>query len=510
MFISSASYAQKVIKKIDRTVNDIEEASDVISEFGKDAKDLVDGIKGLFGGKKNKSKKSNNDKNNLKDDLKEIPETTVGNLKEKSGPTKDEVTLVVSGDGQTKQEATHNALRNAIEQAFGVFVSANTDIFNDEIVRDEIATVSSGNIKSYEELAYSEEEGGKALVTLKATVSIGKLVEYSKKHGSKAEFDANRFAANAKLARLNESNAVKTYLILLRQLYPLILDLYDYSIDVVPRVDGEVIFNIKALANSNTAKIGETIFNTLVAISSNEAEAQPLIEMGFEMVPCYVNLYKYNHKDRGHSMKRYFFKSLMKELKRKGLNYILCPMNYLSIKADSKYGELYFVRVDMLNHYDYQGSTIERGEVCVLDDQGFVYYNGRKSPFNFFTAYIYSRTYSGKRYGDFVTQGFYTYRYGITDDPAYACGSPMGSFNPLYGDHYSTDINQGYTFNYFERVNVFLYDVNPGEELYSFKIHGKMTEKELETVSSFSLYEFDYQAFERQMIDWFSKNKETN
>ena len=38
MFISSASYAQKVIKKIDRTVDDIEEASDVISEFGKDAK----------------------------------------------------------------------------------------------------------------------------------------------------------------------------------------------------------------------------------------------------------------------------------------------------------------------------------------------------------------------------------------------------------------------------------------------------------------------------------------
>ncbi|MBO7223511.1 MAG: hypothetical protein J6V70_05210 [Kiritimatiellae bacterium] len=40
--------------------------------------------------------------------------------------TVDDVTLVVSGDGSTKEAATHVALRSAIEQAYGVFVSANT------------------------------------------------------------------------------------------------------------------------------------------------------------------------------------------------------------------------------------------------------------------------------------------------------------------------------------------------------------------------------------------------
>ena len=45
-----------------------------------------------------------------------------------------EVSLVVTGEGATKEEATNNALRSAIEQAFGVFVSANTEILNDEIV----------------------------------------------------------------------------------------------------------------------------------------------------------------------------------------------------------------------------------------------------------------------------------------------------------------------------------------------------------------------------------------
>lgn len=66
--------------------------------------------------------------------------------------TTDEVTLVVSADGTTKEEATKSALRNAIEQAFGTFVSANTEILNDELVKDEIVTISNGNVKNFTEV----------------------------------------------------------------------------------------------------------------------------------------------------------------------------------------------------------------------------------------------------------------------------------------------------------------------------------------------------------------------
>lgn len=41
----------------------------------------------------------------------------------------DEITLMVSADGMTKGEATKSALRSAIEQAYGAFVSSNTSIF---------------------------------------------------------------------------------------------------------------------------------------------------------------------------------------------------------------------------------------------------------------------------------------------------------------------------------------------------------------------------------------------
>ena len=42
-----------------------------------------------------------------------------------------EVSLVVSADGPTKTEAVNNALRSAIEQSVGTFVSANTEILNE-------------------------------------------------------------------------------------------------------------------------------------------------------------------------------------------------------------------------------------------------------------------------------------------------------------------------------------------------------------------------------------------
>ena len=64
----------------------------------------------------------------------------------KDGEIKD-VTLVTNGSGKTKQEAVNYALRSALEQTFGTFVSTNTSIVNDKLTKDEIVSISTGNIK---------------------------------------------------------------------------------------------------------------------------------------------------------------------------------------------------------------------------------------------------------------------------------------------------------------------------------------------------------------------------
>lgn len=119
------------------------------------------------------------------------------------------VTLVVSGQGKTQDEAKQNALRNAIEQAFGAFISSNTEILNDEIVKDEIVSVSNGNIEKYVIISEKDLGDNKFAVTLNATVSLVKLNSYSTKKGVTSEYNGSLFVFNAINDNLKDANEVK-------------------------------------------------------------------------------------------------------------------------------------------------------------------------------------------------------------------------------------------------------------------------------------------------------------
>lgn len=117
----------------------------------------------------------------------------------------DEVTLIVTSDGASKDEAVKNALRTAIEQTYGVFVSTNTEILNDDLVKDEIATLSSGNIKKFTELAYSKE-GSRHIISLNVIVSRGKLLSYAKSRGAICELDGASMYADMQLQEMYKQN----------------------------------------------------------------------------------------------------------------------------------------------------------------------------------------------------------------------------------------------------------------------------------------------------------------
>ena len=151
-----------------------------------------------------------------------------------------EVTLTVSSDGLTKEDATKNALRSAIEQAFGAFVSANTTILNDEIVKDEIVTVSNGSIKEYKEISAVQTDNGNHFVTLTATVSLPNLITYAKSHGSECEFAGNTFGMEMKLFELQKENERKVLENLLKQLEVLIPATMSWTWDISePVVSGD-------------------------------------------------------------------------------------------------------------------------------------------------------------------------------------------------------------------------------------------------------------------------------
>lgn len=216
-----------------------------------------------------------------------------------------EVKLVVTGDGETKEEATNNALRSAVEQAFGVFVSANTEILNDELVKDEIATVSSGNIKSYVENAFFERQDGIISVTLTATVSLSQLVSYTKNHGHSTEFAGSTFGANMRLYELNREATQRALINFYRELSQILPMMYDYKLTVSdPVVNwdydvGVIEMKVEVLSNKNTRQIGEYYFNTLAALSHSEEEVRSLCDMGNTFYGYYNYSFKKNKKVLG-------------------------------------------------------------------------------------------------------------------------------------------------------------------------------------------------------------------
>ena len=123
----------------------------------------------------------------------------------------DEVTLTVIGTGENEEKATLQALRSAIEQTFGAFVSANTTILNDKIVQDEIVSISTGNVTKYEKIAVVMLPNGHVSVSLNATIAINKLISYAQNKGVKAEFAGSTYATNAKLLHLKIQSIEKAY-----------------------------------------------------------------------------------------------------------------------------------------------------------------------------------------------------------------------------------------------------------------------------------------------------------
>ena len=140
----------------------------------------------------------------------------------------DEVTLVVSGDGNNKEEATNVALRSAIEQTFGTFVSSNSEILNDKLVKDEIITVSSGSIKNFSYVTEFQRDG-KYFITIKAIVSIGK---YTKSKGGQTELAGALFATKVKMNKLYAENEMKALQNLRKEIKSFLPYIFDYEIQV--------------------------------------------------------------------------------------------------------------------------------------------------------------------------------------------------------------------------------------------------------------------------------------
>lgn len=258
-----------------------------------------------------------------------------------------DVTLVVTGSGESKEEAVRNALRSALEQTYGTFVSANTSIVNDELVKDEVSTVSNNCVKKYNELSDNILSNGRHFVTVQATVSISGLVSYAKSHGSSVEFSGSTFGMNMKLRELNRKNEVKAISNMLSQLISL-GNLFDYELlvsdpqETTRYPDCYVMeAQVNLLFNDNTRAYNQIAYQVLydLALSVDEVEEYMQTNTAF-----YVNsLPAPDHSSDCKFVLRNNYSALLKDI-RSGLNNVPAPFGKVYWSDDGINGALkYFL-----------------------------------------------------------------------------------------------------------------------------------------------------------------------
>ena len=82
----------------------------------------------------------------------------------------DTISVVVSGTGSDADSAMKQALSNAVNDAVGTIVDAETVVKNDQIIRDQILTAANGLVTHAEQIGVPHVSGGLTTVRIKAVV----------------------------------------------------------------------------------------------------------------------------------------------------------------------------------------------------------------------------------------------------------------------------------------------------------------------------------------------------
>jgi hypothetical protein len=84
--------------------------------------------------------------------------------------------VIGKGAGVTEEEALKDACRDAVRQAVGTLVDAETAVTNDDVINDRVLAGSDGFITKHDVLS-SKKEGGLLRTTIRASVDRRKLLQ---------------------------------------------------------------------------------------------------------------------------------------------------------------------------------------------------------------------------------------------------------------------------------------------------------------------------------------------
>lgn len=142
------------------------------------------------------------------------------------------IDVPVVGQGSSLEEARSNALKSAVEQAFGAFITSKVELLRDSIVRDEIRSVSNGLITNYKVIEEGKVNDQLYYSNLIATVSKGQLISFSQSKGIQVEYEGQLYAENIRLMEANEKNELTAWKNIKEVLQLMLSNCVDYKLSI--------------------------------------------------------------------------------------------------------------------------------------------------------------------------------------------------------------------------------------------------------------------------------------
>ena len=216
-----------------------------------------------------------------------------------------DVILITTGTGNTLEEAKQSALRNATEQAFGAFISSKTEMFNDVVVADQMSSVASGNIRSYEVLNENQLPNGHWISTLRTIVSIDKLTSFIQSKGDAVNINGELIAFEIKQQNLNAEGEFESIINMIGVLHEILQTSFNYEIGrgsakIIDEesTDRKFDLTVKVIANNNMDFCNEYLNKQMEVLALSMIEKNNYAESNKAIFPITINSNNYYFRNK--------------------------------------------------------------------------------------------------------------------------------------------------------------------------------------------------------------------
>ena len=275
-------------------------------------------------------------------------------------------------DGTTLEIGLGGKRHRHHRRGVGVIADGGTGVDEDHIAA-LIVTVSTGNIRAYNELSTSQLPSGLYDVSVLAIVSIDQLTKFAQSKGMQAELSGATFAMNMKIRELNKKNEAEAIDHMVEKLKAIAKNgLFDYKLEIGEPflnknsnycVEVDVYFH----ENDNTKAFYKTIYDTIDALSltANEIKEYDKANLKYycynaQLIPKNGQpLYKLRNKYERIGNDTWEYPWLMPMLIKKALNYII--KDNLGHKWQCRYEK---IEDQLIANWNYKKAFEKNNYIC--------------------------------------------------------------------------------------------------------------------------------------------------